>query len=401
MRRWRHAGRIIFTVVFTLAVMEIAIRLLGQYDADGQFSFLGRALRPYRMPASAIEQVINDYLARQSEARYLYDPDTGWSFNPGYNKDIYVVNQAGMRSRTDYTTAPAPDRLRIALFGDSFTLSDEVPVEDSWGFLLEGELRNRGIQAEVLNFGVGGYGMDQAYLKWRAVGRLYAPDIVLFGFQPENIHRNVNIFKTFYPWGQGVPFSKPRFVLEDGALELVNYPTIAPELLDDVYRDFDSSPLAAYEAFYDAGAYAPNGWYSIKVVALMANLVYRQVEPSLVPDADRGRLAAAVVRAFGAEVEAEGAAFMVIHLPHMRYLNAVDYRDILTAASEPFLLIDTAGAFAAADESYWMPGGHYSPVANRVVADKTAAALQMCLADGSCSPPRFAVEAAYLTAGSR
>ena len=44
---------------------------------------------------------------------------------------------------------------------------------------LQHKLKDAGIRAEVLNFGVGAYGMDQAYLRWREQGKNFAPDIVI------------------------------------------------------------------------------------------------------------------------------------------------------------------------------------------------------------------------------
>ena len=81
----------------------------------------------------------------------------------------------------------------------------------------EMKLNQAGIRAEALNFGVSIYGMDQAFLRWQNAGRGYAPDIVIFGFQPENLNRNVNIFSTLY-YGWNI-FSKPRFVLTGGGAE--------------------------------------------------------------------------------------------------------------------------------------------------------------------------------------
>ena len=61
--------------------------------------------------------------------------------------------------------------------------------------------------AEVLNFGVHGYGTDQMLLRWELEGRRYAPDIVVLAFAYYHLDRNVTGFR-FY--------AKPRFVLERG-----------------------------------------------------------------------------------------------------------------------------------------------------------------------------------------
>ena len=63
--------------------------------------------------------------------------------------------------------------------------------------------------------GFSAYAMDQAFLRWKTLGRKYSPDIVLFGFQAENVNRNVNMLRAFYVAGTGIPFSKPRFILSN------------------------------------------------------------------------------------------------------------------------------------------------------------------------------------------
>lgn len=56
-----------------------------------------------------------------------------------------------------------PTRYRIAIVGDSFTFKLEVPYEKTWGHQFEIAL---GPGWQVLNFGVDGYGLDQAFLRY-------------------------------------------------------------------------------------------------------------------------------------------------------------------------------------------------------------------------------------------
>ena len=41
-----------------------------------------------------------------------------------------------------------------------------------WGFFLERNLTDLGYNVEVMNFGVGGYGIDQIYLRWEIEGNV-------------------------------------------------------------------------------------------------------------------------------------------------------------------------------------------------------------------------------------
>ncbi len=94
--------------------------------------------------------------------------------------------------------------MRIAIFGDSFAFGAQVPFEHTWGYYLENNLKEAGLNAEVLNFGVGGYGIDQAFRRWEKEGKAFSPHVVLCGFQPENVKRNVNLIRPIYAPKAGI-----------------------------------------------------------------------------------------------------------------------------------------------------------------------------------------------------
>jgi len=78
---------------------------------------------------------------------------------------------------------------------------------------------------EVLNFGVGGYGLDQAYLRYMHEGVHFQSDIVIIGFMSENIYRNLNVFRPFYMGlNERKVYTKPRFSVEEGNLILFKNP---------------------------------------------------------------------------------------------------------------------------------------------------------------------------------
>ncbi len=173
---------------------------------------------------------------------------------------------------------PAEGVLRITIFGDSFTHGNDVPFNDTWGVLLERQLGKAGIHAEVLNFGVGGYGMDQSLLRWRQTGYLYEPDVVIFGLQVENINRNVNLARTFYFREPVIPFFNPRFVLEQGRLRPINTPTPPPEAIMRIVSHFDIWQNSKHEVWYDPGKYRDRLLFKSKLISF----VYARARESLV-----------------------------------------------------------------------------------------------------------------------
>ncbi|MFQ5636352.1 MAG: hypothetical protein ACE5G3_13625, partial [Gammaproteobacteria bacterium] len=136
---------------------------------------------------------------------YYYD--LGW-------EPVYP-NEHGYRG-----PAMDTDEAAVAVFGDSYTKA-HPDLEKSWPYLLAQDLGR-----PVLNFGVSGYGTDQAYLRFekRYVGRLDVPYVVLL-VMSENIARTVNVYRGFYQRMRKVRPTKPRFVLNaEGEIELLPNP---------------------------------------------------------------------------------------------------------------------------------------------------------------------------------
>ena len=193
----RYALLVFGAFLLTIVILELVVRVGGETDADGQFSFLTFELPPYALPLDHMRGLLDAYYANSGQADYIPDPDTGWLPRPYavLEDGIFTVNGASIRSRREYSLQPTNDTLRIALFGDSFVAGNEVGDEETWSHSLETLLNEAGVNAEVLNFGVGAYGMGQAFLRWQSDGKDYSPDIVIFVFQPENLDRNVNVFR--------------------------------------------------------------------------------------------------------------------------------------------------------------------------------------------------------------
>ena len=136
------------TVLLTLILLEAAVRVIGDTDIDGQFTFMGYALEPRALPISGLRAAVEEYLGDvdQAVAVVLYDEMLGWTYRPNaaWQKRTFTTNSAGLRAQREYSKEPPPDTLRIALFGDSFTAGDEAANDKIWGHQLEAKL-NHGI----------------------------------------------------------------------------------------------------------------------------------------------------------------------------------------------------------------------------------------------------------------
>ena len=88
------------SILVTLGVLEIGVRLLTTRDADGAPRFRVTRLKPYRLPVARVEREMAAYLS-SDKTTLLYDPDLGWRPHPG----MLDANAEGFR-----TTSPMPSR---------------------------------------------------------------------------------------------------------------------------------------------------------------------------------------------------------------------------------------------------------------------------------------------------
>src|SRR5439155_4864567 len=152
------------------------------------------------------------------------DSALGWRYRSDIATARDQTNSRGLRSAREYSAVPADSVVRVAAFGDSFVYGNEVDNASCWPVLAE-HIYPR---LEVLNYGVGGYGNDQAYLRFLADGRSLSPRIAILGFTPTDFGRVVNVYRRFLS-NRELPLFKPRFVLRAGGqLELVPSPVRAP-----------------------------------------------------------------------------------------------------------------------------------------------------------------------------
>ncbi len=385
-------------LVIALAVgfvaLEAAARLLTITNADGQRFFLNLPLRPYRLPVGDTRATVERY-QQTIISELVYDPLLGWTNRPNFAD----YNAAGMRADRNYPLDPPDGVLRIAAFGDSFTHGNEVTRDETWTAQLEALLNARGIHAEVLNFGVGGYGIDQAYLRWQEQGRQYQPDIVLLGFVAVDVNRLVSLYwklqpNVFITPGSN-PFSKPRYVLDGDTLTLINSPTVAPADMPAFLTNFPNSDLARYESAFDAADYQDRWWlHSDALATLDALHRYLTFDPTRSPafqidlmrppappapynDADA--LASAIIQQWATEAEADGSRFIVVHLPMKAGIQAyqsdlpLDYEPLRSALSSRYEWIETLDAFPSADlNGQFALGGHYSPQGSATIATAIA-----------------------------
>jgi hypothetical protein len=134
-----------------------------------------------------------------------YDAELGWVNLPKVRiPDMYgrgvglSTNSRGFRGARDVEETVPPGKRRIVCSGDSFAFGWGVADEDVWCHQLELLDPSR----ETVNLGLGGYGIDQAYLRYRRDGAALQHTLHIFAFITEDFRRmRLAEFLTYgKPW---------------------------------------------------------------------------------------------------------------------------------------------------------------------------------------------------------
>lgn len=142
------------------------------------------------------------------------------------------------------------DKPLLSAYGDSFTYCDEVEHNETWQTYLSNSLT-----MDVYNFGVGGYGTDQAYLKYLSVYPKIPTPIVLLGLTTENINRIVNVYRPFYFPRTAGRATKPRFMVKDGELVLLENPVRKKEDVKNLGDLHFIQRIGKYDWWYNRNNY--------------------------------------------------------------------------------------------------------------------------------------------------
>ena len=231
----------------------------------------------FAMPPGQKEVIRNILL--DNKVFFTYSSTLGWTVKPNSESKsaLFRSNSQGIRADRNYPLeVPTSGHFRLAAFGDSFTFCDDVANHETW----EAQLESIDRHLEVLNFGVNGYALDQAFLRYKEDGAKFHPHIVLIGHMSENILRLRSTFRPFYAPKTGVPLSKPRFVLQNDQLVLVGNPLSKREDLEKLLKD-DKSVLKRLKAhdYYATGGYFKGPFdflASVRIMKIAASLFLRR-----------------------------------------------------------------------------------------------------------------------------
>ena len=313
-------------------------------------------------------------------------PRLGWTIKRGGSSGKYQANAQGLRAQANYAEIPAEGKMRIAAFGDSFTHGDEVEFSETW----EERLKKMDSRFEVLNFGVSAFGPDQAYLRYQEEGKYFHPQMVLIGYISEDLERMVSVFRPFYGGGTHFPLAKPRFILEENKLKLLENPL--PKIED--YRRLLLDPGATlkklgekdyqYQNHYEK---SPCDFFAfVRLLKIVSAIVKRRFSENRILDkkdihyvnSEAFQITARVLKEFYREAARDGAKPLILLFPDKYDLEKFRKQGITRYAplenyfrQEGLLYLDLTNAFereAKNEPVSALCRAHYTPRGNEIVA---------------------------------
>lgn len=148
-----------------------------------------------------------------------HDEMLGWVNQPNvrlrdfYGPGVHVqTNAQRFRNSQEFTRTVPPGRIRLICSGDSFTFGYGVDNEQAWCQ----RLTALDARLETVNMGLGGYGVDQAYLWYMRDGTPLDHDVHIFAFLTDDFNRMRS--DRFMGYG------KPLLVVRNDSLGVVNLP---------------------------------------------------------------------------------------------------------------------------------------------------------------------------------
>lgn len=305
-RPLRAAAVLLATVLFTDLGLSLWI------GDDGVF--LGHPLPPFGALTHPHQRRWVDALAADAPTgNGRFDADLGWTWRaPSRDPEGVTIGALGARGPREYARAKPVGVTRLIAFGDSFTFCDEIPDTRSFEYILEG----RRASTEVLNFGVSGYGTDQALLRFRRLGRELDADALLVGILLENIGRNVNRYRPLWSTSTGFAATKPRFLVdESGALTLLPQPFATREELRAAILDGSVLERTREHEYWADRPPVPTGRLSSLVRLACAVRAERARSPARLwttPSGEPYRVTLALLEAFRDEARAAGIGRVLV-----------------------------------------------------------------------------------------
>jgi len=172
-RLWlRRTGRALFILIWSVFGAEVFLRVLA--------------------PVAFLPRYVDgtDFGVRCNSASLSY-----WHSTPEYRVQIRT-NARGIRADQEFAYEKPPGKKRIVVLGDSYGLGYGVDLDDTFLAEMHRRLGAAGLDCEVINLSVSGFGNAEELIQLRNEGLRYHPDLVLVAWHSSDFTDNIrsNLF---------------------------------------------------------------------------------------------------------------------------------------------------------------------------------------------------------------
>jgi lysophospholipase L1-like esterase len=158
----------LLATLISLVITAVGLELLTRLIADDGMQF---DLEMWKY-AREIKQLAADPLIGHEHAPNRQARLMGVDFR---------TNSQGLRDR-EFSFERVHGKLRIVVLGDSLTVGWGVPLEETFAKRIEQMYVDAGVDAEVINLGVGNYNTAQEVQAFLTKGYRYQPDVVVLNY---------------------------------------------------------------------------------------------------------------------------------------------------------------------------------------------------------------------------
>lgn len=338
-----------------------------------------------------------------------FDAELGWSRKPNTSKNeqgkdgttTYHINQYGQRLNSVHEKKT----ILISTYGDSFTFGRQVNDDETYQSYL-----SEMTESNVLNYGVGNYGIDQALLRLKREYPSNRSKIVILGSVPSTIVRILCVWKHYNEFGNTLAF-KPRFYVKNNKLILkeniintrdkyINYEDYLPEikLYDQFYYSKFSDEILKFPYLYgiiknpirhatllwNIVKEWPSGRFDSSIAQIMDNnLLLRK---SLFKDVAALELMSCLVDDYIGYARKQAFVPLLLWMPQKDDILSAQagdryYQSFINEIKKKIAIIDLTDRFISepdlnglySDDSHY--GGHLSKEGNKIVAQMIYEAL--------------------------
>ena len=208
-KRFLAVVSVLLSGAFAFVVAEVIVRLTFRYNT------------PDTVKASSLQYVPTIFAQHRLKPNQDVNTEEGWGDreDDGWAGHRYVINKQGYRGADIAIPKPEP-ACRIVILGGSAVFDVKASEDDTWPFLVERYLREKGYDTiEVVNGGVPGHA------SFDSLGRLYSqvwmfePDIVLV----YNVWNDIKFIRYIDGVGPVTPLLSIVRPFDDTANPFMNY----------------------------------------------------------------------------------------------------------------------------------------------------------------------------------